>query len=115
MCVVADPDCWPALAGINRRASCIIEPLELVLSRRRLANTISRWTGGTMPQNGEGALGNCELGCVLAGRQAHRQRVLGQDRESLGFSDRQGGECPILSSALSFAAAWTVLTSVFGR
>ena len=46
-------DCWPALAGINRRASCIIEPLELVLSRRRLANTISRWTGGTMPQNGQ--------------------------------------------------------------
>ena len=46
----------------------------------------------------EGALGSCVLGGVLARRQAHRQRVFGQDRESLGFSDRQGGECPILSS-----------------
>ena len=46
----------------------------------------------------DGALACCVLGGVLAGRQAHRQRVLGQDRESLGFSDRQGGEGPSLSS-----------------
>ena len=46
----------------------------------------------------DGALENCVLGGVLARRQAHRQRVLGQYREGLGFSDRQGGDCPTLSS-----------------
>ena len=46
----------------------------------------------------DGALGPGVLGGVLARRQAHRQRVLGQYREGLGFSDRQGGDCPTLSS-----------------
>jgi len=39
----------------------------------------------------DGALGLRVLGGVLAGRQAHRQRVEGQDREDLGLSDGQGG------------------------
>ena len=56
----------------------------------------------------------CDLGGVLAGRQAHRQRVLGQHREGLGFSDRQGGECPTLSSPNRLLLCGAVLTSVFG-
>ena len=55
------------------------------------------WRGHLKPEvQAEGALENCVLGGVLARRQAHRQRVLGQYREGLGFSDRQGGECPTL-------------------
>ena len=46
----------------------------------------------------EGALASSDLGGVLAGRQAPSQRVLGQHREGLGFSDGQGGDCPTLSS-----------------
>ena len=45
----------------------------------------------------DGALGLCALGGVLAGRQAHRQRVLGQDCQDLGQHHGQGGECPALS------------------
>jgi WD40 repeat protein len=46
----------------------------------------------------DGALECGVLGGVLARRQAHRQRVGGRYREGLGFSDRQGGDCPTLSS-----------------
>ena len=62
----------------------------------------------------DGALERGDLGGVLARRQAHRQRVLGQYREGLGFSDRQGGECPTLSSPNRLLLRALMLTSVFG-
>ena len=40
----------------------------------------------------DGALELGALGGVLAGRQAHRQRVLGQHREGLGRAHGQGGQ-----------------------
>ena len=46
----------------------------------------------------DGALVLCALGGVLAGRQAHRQRVGGQDCQGLEQHHRRRGECPLLSS-----------------
>ena len=63
----------------------------------------------------DGALETCVLGGVLARRQAHRQRVLGQHREGLGFSDRQGGECPSLSSPYRLLLRALMLTCVVGH
>ena len=39
----------------------------------------------------------------------------GQDREGLGCADRQGGECPSLSSPYRLLLRALMLTSVFGR
>ena len=72
--------------------------VDVVLSQRPKGLHLQvEWRGHLKPEvHADGALGHCDLGCVLAGRQAHRDRVGGQHREGLGFSDRQGGECPIL-------------------
>ena len=45
----------------------------------------------------DGALGICVLGGVLARRQAHRQRVLGQHREGLECGNGQGGAYRVLT------------------
>ena len=50
----------------------------------------------------EGALGLGVLGGVLSGRQAHRQRVLGQDREDMGCRDGHEGESSCFDLVLSF-------------
>ena len=42
------------------------------------------------------------------------QRVGGQYREGLGFSDRQGGECPTLSSPYRLLLRALMLTCVVG-
>ena len=40
----------------------------------------------------EGALGRRDVGGDLGGREARRQRIVGQDREDLGRGDGVGGE-----------------------
>ena len=57
------------------------------------------WRGHLKPEvHADRALGRGDFGGVLAGRQAHRQRVFGQHREGLGCADWEGGERPSLSS-----------------
>ena len=73
------------------------------------------WRGHLKPEvHADGALECGVLGGILAGRQAHRQRVGGQYREGLGFSDGQGGECPTLSSPYRLLLRVLMLTSVVG-
>ena len=61
----------------------------------------------------DGALGPVILGGVLAGRQAHRQRVV--DNTVKVWDSQTGKEVSVLFDiGVSFAAACTVLTSVVG-
>jgi len=62
----------------------------------------------------DGALEGGALGGILAGRQAHCQRVLGQDREDMGCTDWEGGACCGLTTVYHLLLRALMLTCGVG-
>jgi len=96
-------DCLELAAGSlagARRGPPVVASSRYGQELEAAPGVLARQATGQAPGavHAEGALELGALGGVLARRQAHRQRVGGQDCQDLGQQYRQGGERPSLSS-----------------